>query len=293
MIINFGSINADYVYRVQHMPAPGETLLASSYKRFLGGKGINQSIAVVKAGGEVQHIGAVGEDGEWTLQQIGRYGVNTDQITKYDCATGHAIIYVDDRGENQIVIASGANAQLTKTIIHAALDKADPSVDWILVQNETNLVDYIVSTAHDRGFKIAYAAAPFVAATTMALLEKITLLALNEGEASALAHAMGINPDDIPVPEILITFGAKGAMFKHEKGSIKKQAFEVQVVDTTGAGDTFLGSFLAHYANGQDAEMAMSYASAASALQIMEEGAASAIPTKDNVLKFLEQVRLK
>lgn len=289
MIINFGSINIDHVYRVPHMPAPGETLLATSYNKFLGGKGVNQSIAAAKAGGQVLHVGAVGNDGEWALQQIKVLGADTNQIEQLDCATGHAIIYVDDGGENQIVIASGANTRFTEAMIDTALDGADPEYDWVLLQNETNLADYIVANANERGFKIAYAAAPFVADTTLKLLDKITLLAVNEGEASALVKALGVNSDGIPVPELLVTLGDKGAKFISETVDIQQRAYAVEVVDTTGAGDTFLGSFLAHYTNDRDAKAAISYASAASALQIMQEGAATAIPENDVVIKFMEQ----
>ena len=289
MIINFGSINIDHVYRVPHMPAPGETLLATDNNKFLGGKGVNQSIAVAKAGGEVLHVGAVGSDGEWALEQIQTHAVNTKNIAKLDCATGHAIIYVDEAGENQIVIASGANVRLSEAMIDAALDGANPEHDWILLQNETNLAEYIVARAHKQGFKIAYAAAPFVAETTLSLLDKITLLAVNEGEAAALAKALGVNADSIPVPELLVTLGAKGAKFKSEALNIRQNAYAVEAVDTTGAGDTFLGSFLAHYTNDRNAKAALSYASAASALQIMQEGAATAIPENNVVIKFMEQ----
>lgn len=289
MILNFGSINIDHVYRVSSLPAAGETTAARSYLKYLGGKGINQSIAVVRAGGQVTHIGAVGEDGNWACKEIASFGVDTDSIAVMDCATGHAIILVDDNAENQIVIEGGANQQLQQTAVDQVLSQADPEVDWVLLQNETNLADYIVKSAKQSGFRIAYAAAPFVAETTMDLLPHIQLLIVNEGEANALANALGVEPDHIPVPDLLITRGADGAELLSEGKRYQQSVFPVQAVDTTGAGDTFTGSFLARYAGGDSVEASLQYAAAASALQVTRPGAASAIPEETDVLALLEQ----
>ncbi|MFT7531366.1 MAG: ribokinase, partial [Gammaproteobacteria bacterium] len=260
MIINFGSINIDHVYRVTSLPKPGETLAAQYYAKFLGGKGVNQSIAIAKAGGEVVHVGAVGEDGSWALAEVKRLGVNTEAVSMLDCATGHAIIFVDDDAENQIVIEGGANQQLRKYAIDHALSQANPKADWVLLQNETNLADYIVNEACRRGLRIAYAAAPFVAETTCSLLPNIQLLVVNEGEARSLAHALGVEETAIPVPELLITRGTAGAELVIDGRSYQQSAFQVDAVDTTGAGDTFTGSFLARYSRGDSVESALEYA---------------------------------
>jgi ribokinase len=288
MIINFGSVNIDHVYRVASLPEPGETLAAQSYDKFLGGKGINQSIAIAKASGEVLHVGAVGEDGGWALAEIEQLGVNTQAVSRLDCVTGHAIIFVDDDGENQIVIAGGANQQLSKSAVDQALSEANPETDWVLLQNETNLADYIVNAASERGLRIAYAAAPFVAKTTISILPKIQLLVVNEGEARALVQALGVEETAIPVPELLITRGAAGAVFVVDGKRRQRPAFDVDAVDTTGAGDTFTGSFLARYAQGDSVELALEYASAASALQVTRAGAALAIPEICDVQEFLK-----
>ncbi|MEO1143420.1 MAG: PfkB family carbohydrate kinase, partial [Pseudomonadota bacterium] len=115
MIINFGSINIDHVYQVSTMPVPGETISAVSYDKFLGGKGINQSIAIAKANGQVNHVGSVGSDSSWVLSEIEKLGVDTSSVSRLNCATGHAIIFVNQEGENLIVIEGGANQQLTKS----------------------------------------------------------------------------------------------------------------------------------------------------------------------------------
>lgn len=287
MIFNFGSINIDHVYRVPHLPEPGETLTASSRETHLGGKGINQSIAISRAGGNVIHIGAVGPDGDWALQEVRDLGVGTDAISKVDAPTGHAVIYVDDDAENEIVILAGANACLTENQIRETMEHAS-SDDWVLVQNETNLVPQVVAAAKHAGCKVAYSAAPFVADVAISLLEKIDLLVVNEGEANALSDALGVEVHRIPVSEVLITKGSKGASFKHSQGILEQDAFKVTPVDTTGAGDTFLGSFLARLDLGNEACEALEYAAAASALQVTQVGAATAIPDQAGVLEFLK-----
>ena len=287
MIFNFGSINIDHVYRVPHLPEPGETLTASSRETHLGGKGINQSIAISRAGGNVIHIGAVGPDGDWALQAVRDLDVGTDAISKVDAPTGHAVIYVDDDAENEIVILAGANACLTENQIRETMEHAS-SDDWVLVQNETNLVPQVVAAAKHAGCKVAYSAAPFVADVAISLLEKIDLLVVNEGEANALSDALGVEVHRIPVSEVLITKGSKGASFKHSQGILEQDAFKVMPVDTTGAGDTFLGSFLARLDLGNEACEALEYAAAASALQVTQVGAATAIPDQAGVLEFLK-----
>jgi len=289
MIINFGSINIDHVYRVAALPIAGETIASKGYEKFLGGKGINQSIAIARAGADVMHIGVVGSDGDWALNEIEKLGINTNKIEQLKCATGHAIITVDDAAENQIIIEGGTNQVFTKAQINAALEKGNPQADWVTLQNETNLSLYIVEQAKTAGYKIAYAAAPFIAETTVQILPHIDLLAVNEGEAQSLAKALGINTKDIPVPKLLITKGASGAEFRSQDGILHQRALKVDAVDTTGAGDTFFGSFLAEYSQNNDAQSALQYASAASALQVTKAGTAAAIPTREDVDAFLKE----
>jgi ribokinase len=287
-IINIGSINTDHVYSVSQMPNAGETILAKSYQKFLGGKGTNQSIAAVKAGANLIHVGAVAENDTWIVEEIEKFGVASSHIEKSKHATGHAIIFVDDAAENEIVIFGGANQNLQQAKIDEALDEANGGDNWVLIQTETNLLLEIVSKAKDRGIKVAYAAAPFVEEIALELVDKIDLLAVNEGEASQLAKALNVNPDSLPGPKLLITKGAQGATFIENEKRFDQPAFEVKAVDTTGAGDTFLGSFLAVYVEAGNAVIALEYASAASALQVTKAGAAIAIPEKQEVEAFLE-----
>ncbi|WP_108882363.1 PfkB family carbohydrate kinase [Anderseniella sp. Alg231-50] len=289
MIFNFGSINVDHVYRVAEMPAPGETLVASSYQKLLGGKGINQSIAIARAGQVPVHVGAVGGDDHWTMEQVKNFGIDTSHIAQSADPTGHAVIYVDDAGENQIVIFGGANQDLKPVQIEKAFKACHGGDHWVLVQNETNLLADIVDQSKAAGFKVAYSAAPFVADTAAELIDKIDLLAVNEVEAEATARLLGVEVSEIAVPEILITKGSKGVEFHSHGERHHHPAFQVDAVDTTGAGDTFLGSFLAGHSQAAEIGQSLRYASAASALQVTRPGAAVAIPAREDVETFLKQ----
>lgn len=289
MIFNFGSVNIDHVYRVTELPSPGETIAAVSYQKLLGGKGINQSIAIARAGQTPVHVGAVGRDDDWTIEQVKKFGIDTGHIALSSQPTGHAVIYVDDAGENQIVIFGGANQDLQKAQIEKAFKTIAGGDHWVLLQNETNLLTDIVDQAKAAGFKVAYSAAPFVADTVARLIGRIDLLAVNEIEARETADLLDVAVSGITVPEILITRGSRGAEF-HSHGEVHHQpAFPVDAVDTTGAGDTFLGSFLAHHCDGAPVAQSLHYASAASALQVTRPGAAIAIPARDEVETFLNE----
>ena len=287
MIINFGSINIDYVYRVSEMPAPGETLSAKSFERFLGGKGINQSIAIQKSGGEVAHVGAVGPDGDWVCGKIKEHGIALDLVTQVEASTGHAVIMVDDAGENQIVIFSGANLELTFDQIDGVLRSFEGEDNWILLQNETNLTAEIAMKAKVKGFKVAYAAAPFEAEAAWEMIGAIDLLAVNEIEAKQLSDHLGVALDEKIIPDVLITKGAAGAEFRSKGSVITQAAYKVAPTDTTGAGDTFLGYALAGIDAGLPLDQALRRASAAAAIQVTRPGAAEAIPQAREVADFL------
>ncbi|MEO0922814.1 MAG: ribokinase [Pseudomonadota bacterium] len=289
MIINIGSINIDHVYKVINLPKPGETTASIGYETFLGGKGVNQSVAIARASGKVRHVGAVGHDGDWALRQMEALGVSTADIAMLPTATGHAVIALDQAGENQILIEAGANQKLTESQITRAFTQHKSNADWVLLQNETNLAEFIVREAKAFGYKVAYAAAPFVADVTIKLLPHIDLLAVNEVEASALAGELGGLLEEISVPMVLVTLGSKGSVVYAGDDVIGQDAFSVDVVDTVGAGDTFLGSFLARFANNQSLKASLRYAAAASALQITKFGAATTIPERAEVDAFLER----
>ena len=275
MIINVGSINIDHVYQVRNMPRSGETITASTYNRFLGGKGINQSIAIAKSGGQVLHMGAVGPDGDWARSEIERFGVETGRISTCAQPTGHAVICVDDAGENQIVIYSGANLEIDLDAVGHLFKTSEPEGNWALIQNETNATVEIARLAKSCGLKLAYSAAPFDAARIPEMVSLCDLLAVNEIEAAEVCNLLETDLAGLSVSAVLITKGSKGSEF-HENGeTICQDAFEVEAVDTTGAGDTFLGAFLACIDNGEARGDALRFASAASALQVGASGGSS------------------
>lgn len=288
MILNFGSINLDLVYRVPHLPGAGETLASASFEKYLGGKGINQSIAAHRAGAETLHIGCLGPDGDWLRDQIAGFGLPLDGLQSVDTPTGHAVIFVDDAAENQIVLFGGSNQAFTQDQIDAVLAKADPTTDWVLCQNETNAVPELAKAAKAKGLRVAYSAAPFDADHAVPMLDHIDLLAVNEGEAAALQSALGKDPRSLGLPYLLITKGSKGADLYTATDTFSQTSFTVTPVDTTGAGDTFLGAFMAEFTLSNDPANALRFAAAASAIQVTRAGAAPAIPMRDEVLEFLK-----
>ncbi|MEM6547551.1 MAG: ribokinase [Pseudomonadota bacterium] len=287
-LFNLGSINIDHVHRVPHFPGPGETLADLSYAAGLGGKGANQSLSAVAAGAQTNHIGAVGADGVWAVERLAAAGIGTGAIAQVHAATGHAVIYVDPAGENQIVIHGGANRAIVLEQVTASLDRAAPG-DWFLTQNETNGVADAMAAARARGLQTAHVAAPFVAETAAAVLPLSDLLIVNEGEARALADHLGLAVEQLPVPKLLITLGAEGAVWIASGARLEIPAFPVTPVDTTGAGDTFTGYALAGLDRGEAPERALARACAAAALSVTRSGAADAIPSLADVDAFLKE----
>ena len=287
MIWNFGSINIDHVYRLQNLPKPGETLSAQSYMKFLGGKGLNQSVAIAQSGGDVRHVGAVGPDGTWAINQMEAFGVSVRDVASIEVPTGNAVIYVDAAAENQIVILGGANQALAETQINAAIDEATQD-DIVLFQNEINNGSLIGKKAKEKGLKLAYSAAPFDKEAVLPLLPQLDILAVNETEAADLAKATGKNVEALGLPMLLVTKGSLGSELFLGNEKIEQMSFSVEPKDTTGAGDTFLGAFLAYFDKGESPKEALRFAAAASALQVTKEGAAQAIPNETETLEFLK-----
>lgn len=285
-VYNLGSVNLDHVYRVAHLPHPGETLAADSLDSGLGGKGANQSIAAARAGARVVHIGRVGVDGDAACAGLRAAGVDTTHVGVAQAATGHAIIFVTPGGENSIVIHAGANRLQDPGAIAAALEAAGPG-DVLLLQNETDGQAVAARAARAKGAKVIYSAAPFDAAAAGEMLPLIDFLALNAVEAEQLGRALNTPPEDLPVPELLITLGADGALWRGSEGRISVPGVPVVPVDTTGAGDTFLGWFSARRDCGDTVETALREAAAAAALQVTRPGAAAAIPDRDAVRALL------
>ncbi|QFT58251.1 Ribokinase [Sulfitobacter sp. THAF37] len=285
MIWNLGSINADNFYRLPHLPGPGETIAATDLRQGLGGKGANMSVAAARAAARVMHIGAVGQDGTWALQRLLEYGVETAHITVIDTTTGHANIHIDADGENNIVLFPGANHMVTDQMIGAALAEASPG-DFLLMQNETLGQPFAAETAKLLGMRVAYAAAPFRADSVTRLMDKVDLLILNAVEAQQLEDATGIALGDLPIADIVVTLGADGCRWISATNEAERSfaAFRSDVVDTTGAGDTFTGYLVAGLDRGMKMPEAIELAQKAGALMVARQGTADVIPDLKDVL---------
>ena len=282
-IWNLGSINIDHVYRVPHLPAPGETLSALEYSQGLGGKGANQSVAAARAGAVCHHIGAIGPSSGWVLDELAGYGVDLAHVTVGAVPTGHAIINVDPQAENSIVIYPGANRAITAEMAASALSGAVAG-DSLLLQNETSVQAEAAAIAASKGLRVIYSAAPFDIAAVRAVLPHVSLLVMNEIEAEQLRAAEGA----LPPLDCIITKGAQGAEWVSPNvAPLFMPAFKVAPVDTTGAGDTFIGTLAAALDLGLAPDAAMRRASGASAIQVTRAGAAQAIPMAAEVDAFL------
>jgi ribokinase len=285
-ILNIGSINWDRVYRVAHFPAPGETISAASASVGLGGKGLNQSVAILRAKGQVHHVGAVAQDDTRMIAALRDLGLGVDEIALLAATeTGSALILVDDDAENVIVLDQGANGLIPAQSVVAALDQAKPE-DWLLMQNETNLLEFALTEANARGLKVALSAAPFRPENVIPYLGLLDLLSVNAVEFAQLQAALGQGvalPEDLAV---LITKGADGAEYRLGETVVEAPAHRVKAVDTTGAGDTFLGYFLAQLDLGASVAEALATAMAAAAIQVTRVGAVAAIPDLSDVRAF-------
>lgn len=291
-IINIGSMNLDHVYQLNHIVQPGETESSSKMEVFLGGKGINQSIALAKAGGNVYHCGMIGEDGDCFLDACRKYGVHGELIQKVPGKTGHAIIQVDQHAQNSILLYGGANQQLTEAYVDEVLSHFEKG-DLVLLQNEVNLLPYIVDRAFEKGLKIALNPSPFNEKILEVDLSKIGIFLLNEVEGAQITGET--EPDKIietfrkkwPDAEIVLTLGKNGAVYADRTRKYFQDIFKVQAVDTTAAGDTFTGYFLAGYAAGLPMQETLRISARASSIAVSRRGAVPSIPCREEVLAAL------
>lgn len=287
----FGSLNIDFTYRVDHFVARGETLLSEDLQVFSGGKGLNQSVALSRAGLPTYHAGAVGEDGLFLLQQLRAAGVDTSCVdVRGDVRTGHAIIQNTPDGDNCILLYGGANQAITRAQIDAVLAQFSAG-DLLVLQNEINELAYLMQEAHSRGLRIALNPSPMNGTVLDLPLHTVEWLILNEVEAGQIlgtavtdgAAAAKALREKLPHTAIVLTMGKNGSYYDDGAQQACRSAFPVQAVDTTGAGDTYTGYFLAGVAEGLAVQSAMALASKAAAISVTRPGAAPSIPRREEV----------
>ncbi|WP_148254026.1 ribokinase [Aidingimonas lacisalsi] len=290
-LFNLGSINIDHIYRVPHLVRPGETLSSTSYRQVLGGKGANQSLAIARAGGDVTHWGRLNSGDDWARDILATSGVKTRDIVPVDEPSGHALIQVDDDGENAIILYPGANHGFSECDIDRWVAMA-PAQSWLLLQNECNGLAHIMKRAHEHGLSIAFNPAPMTAAVHELPLDTCSVLFVNRGEAASLAGMSDNAGADelldalacqLPEVEIVLTLGAAGVCYQHGTQRFELPAHEVVAVDTTAAGDTFIGYFMASRQVNETIEHCLQRASVASALCVQQAGAAPSIPSAVDV----------
>lgn len=297
-ILSFGSCNIDLVYRLPHITQSGETNRAETLDTFPGGKGLNQSVAIARAGLPVCHAGKIGRDGAFLLDFMRDAGIQTEFVRVADCPTGHAVIQVDDEGNNAIFVLNGANFAITREAIDEVLSRFSAG-DILTVQNEISEIPYLISSAAKRGMKVFYNPSPVGKITAEVDLSDVFCLIVNEGEAhcffdfSAEGEFFRRMHEKYPSLTVLLTLGGRGSMVSSGEKIIRSPAYLVEAVDTTAAGDTFTGYFIASFARGIDLAMSLRIASAAAAIAVSKRGAAASVPTMAEVTEGMTKMTLR
>ena len=291
-VLNFGSVNIDYTYQVPHFVRPGETLSASVVTRNAGGKGFNQSIALARAGCDVHHAGHIGADGMFLKEILSENGVAADLLTVGETGTGNAIIQNDREGDNCILLYGGANQKITREMADEVLGRFSAG-DFLLLQNEINELPYIMERAHAAGMHIVLNPSPMNAKILSLPLSCVDYFLLNEGEAAGI---LGVGAADcgyeellqglkkqFPEARVVMTVGGDGSFYADKVSVRHQEAYRVKAQDTTAAGDTYTGYFIASLLAQKTPEEAMERASKASAICVTRKGAAPSIPTPEEV----------
>ena len=287
-VLNFGSLNLDYVYQVDHFVTPGETLSADSQQIGCGGKGLNQSVALARAGAEVCHAGCIGRGGEILKKMLDDSGVDTTYLREVDAIQGNAVIQVNASGENCILLFGGSNQCITKEQMTETMQHFGEG-DYLVLQNEINGIPEMVELAYERGMRIVLNPSPCDERLGAVDFSKLSWLLVNEVEAEQISGSG--DPEEAwkflhgryPKLSVVITLGSEGSICYTGNEKIYKAACRVKAVDTTAAGDTFTGYFVAGLMGGLPVEQCMERATIASAISVTRAGAASSIPMRDEV----------
>lgn len=289
-VLNFGSLNYDNVYSVEHIVKPGETISSAKLELFCGGKGLNQSVALARAGAAVYQAGLIGPDGSLLLDACKENGIDCSYIRTVAEKTGHAVIQVSETGQNSIVLFGGANRQNTKEFVDLVMENFGEG-DLILLQNEINLVDYIIEQAYRKKMRIALNPSPFDSSLSTCDFSKVSIFLINEIEGAQITGES--EPERIlnailsryPEAKVVLTLGKSGVVYRDKEHKYMHGTYRVNVVDTTAAGDTFTGYFLESYFSGNTVPEALRVASLASSIAVSKKGASASIPYRADVLQ--------
>lgn len=283
------------VYSVSSIVRPGETVAATKLEYFNGGKGLNQSIALARAGAEVYHAGRIGTDGTSLTALLNENGVNTDYVSVSRSPSGHAVIQVTKEGQNSILVYGGANKEISTKQIMNVLSNFDEG-DRLFLQNEINGVPALINSAARKKMEIIFNPSPIGQDIPSYPLDKISWFVVNETEAEAITGVEGSEnvlaafAKKYPNANVLLTLGENGAYCKIKNETYFQDIFHTPVVDSTAAGDTFLGYFFA-LLDTRGVKESLRYAAAASALAVSRKGAAMSIPTAGEVEELLADLK--
>lgn len=288
-ILNFGSLNIDYVYALDHIVREGETEASVGYYVFEGGKGLNQSVALARAGAEVYHAGKIGKEGLFLKDALEGSGVDCRYLSVAEGANGHAIIQRAASGQNSIILYPGANHQITAENIDSVLANFSAG-DILVCQNEISQMEHLIEAAHNKGMQIAWNPSPITDIVEKVDFNMVTWLIINEIEGQAITGKT--EPEEIlaalrnayPELRVVLTLGEAGSVYQDKNETLTQQRFTVPVKDTTAAGDTFLGYFVKEVSQDTpDVAKALQVASMAAALAVSREGAMPSVPLRSEV----------
>lgn len=297
-----GSLNMDMTVKVEELPKLGETIFGNDFYESCGGKGANQAVAVSKLGMKTEMIGMVGKDsqGEKLIQNLNKYGIISDNVIKSDELTGRAIITVDRKGDNNIIVIPGSNFKITKEHIQAKQDVIASS-DVVILQNEipSETVEFSLLKAKELGKITIFNPAP-ARKLSGEVFKNTDYLILNETEMEEIfeikfndeeyTEKISIKKKEYGIKNIILTLGDKGSILFSEDNNIKKyDVYKVKAVDTTAAGDSFIGAFTMKICEIGNPDEAIKYATAVSAIVVTRQGAQDSIPTREEIEKFIEE----
>lgn len=291
-ILNFGSLNIDYVYQVNTIAKQGEIIVGRDMHIYCGGKGLHQSIALASAKANVYHAGVVGADGQILIDKLEANGVDTSLLKRVSGSSSHIIMQVDPNGNNSILCYADESLKIEEDYISDVLERFDEG-DYLLVQNELENTDKIIRMAKENRMKVVLNPSPFTTKLPFYPLDCVDIFMMNEIEGCELTgqknpeHILDVMHDKYPDAVVVLTLGENGAYCLLDDRVIVQKAYKATAVDVTAVGDTFTGYFLAEYFRNGIIEAALSLAAKASAMTVTVAGGADSIPKLEDVTRWI------